>query len=347
MDQNYFYKKMNEKSWLKPFLPFGEYIKNNLKTLYDIRTSLGLSNPGTVEYLSREVQQDVLLSRMMFTGARADLGKVFPCKDGVTFQITHSFSLGSQQFLPYSFGTVFGTKKFTATGNMDTDGQLSMRLNYQWTPCLISKIQMQLASVTGQSVVQLEQDYQGPDTSINVKYMNPSILDNGLTGIVVASFLQTITPKLALGIEGVLQKPPSAAGPEDTMLSYVGRYVEKNWIATVQMATQGIYSFTYWRRLSPKVQVGAECELVTASPDMTPLSVIKKDGVTAIGAKYEFMNSVFRGQIDTTGKVSCLLEKRLANALMFTFSGELDHSKGAVNIGVGIALENNSGSDEQ
>lgn len=201
--------------------------------------------------------------------------------------------------------------------------------------------------MAGQSVVQLEQDYQGPDTSINVKYMNPSFLDNGLTGIVVASFLQTITPKLSLGIEGVYQKPPSAAGPEDTTLSYLGRYVEKDWIATAQIASQGIYSLTYWRRLSPKVQVGAECQLVTASPPIAPLGVIKKEGITAVGAKYEFMNSVFRGQIDTAGKVSCLFEKRLANALMFTFSGELDHPKNSVNIGVAITLENNNSRNEQ
>ncbi|KAG4303127.1 hypothetical protein PCK1_000465 [Pneumocystis canis] len=312
----------------------------------EIRASLGLSNPGTVEYLSREAQQDVLLSRMMFTGARADLGKVFPCKDDITFQTTHSFSMGSQQFPSYSFGAVFGTKKFAATGNIDMDGQASMRLSYQWTPQLTSKIQMQLTSMVGQSVVQLEQDYQGPDTSINLKYMNPSFLDNGLTGIIVGSFLQTITPKLALGIEGVWQKPPLAVGPEDMTLSYVARYVEKNWIATAQLASQGIYSLTYWCRLSPKVQVGSECQLITASPSIAPLGVIKKEGVTAIGAKYEFMNSVFRAQVDTTGKVSCLLEKRLANTLMFTFSGELDHFKNHVNIGVGITLENNNGRNE-
>ncbi|QSL65481.1 hypothetical protein MERGE_002793 [Pneumocystis wakefieldiae] len=337
---------MDQKSWYAPLLPIGKYIRSSFKAFRDIRASLGLSSPGTVEFLSKEVQQDVLLTRMIFSGARADLGKVFSCKDDCTFQITHSFFLGTQMFPPYSFGTVFGTKKFNATGNMDSDGQLSMRLNCQWTPSMASKIQMQLTSVSGQSVAQFEHDYQGSDTSINVKYMNPSFLDNGLTGIIVANFLQTITPKLALGIEGVLQKPPSAAGPEDTMLSYVGRYVEKDWIATAQIATQGIYSFTYWRRLSPKVQVGAECQLVAASPDMTPLGVVKKEGITAIGARYEFMNSVFRGQIDTTGKVSCLLERRLANTLMFTFCGELDHSKSSINVGVGITLENNNSRDE-
>ncbi|KAG4304116.1 hypothetical protein PORY_002480 [Pneumocystis oryctolagi] len=300
---------MDEKGWMKSFLPFKEYIKNSIETLREIRSSLQLSNPGTVEYLSREAQQDVLLSRMMFTGARADLGKVFSCKDDVTFQTTHSFSVGSQQFPPYSFGTVFGTKKFVATGNIDMDGQMSMRLNYQWTPQLASKVQMQLSSMAGKSVVQLEQDYQGSDTSINLKYMNPSFLDNGLTGIVVASFLQTITPKLSLGIEGVWQKPPSAAGPEDTTLSYLGRYVEKDWIVTAQVASQGIYSLTYWRKLSPKVQVGTECQIVTASPAMVPLGVIKKEGVTAIGAKYEFMNSVFRAQVDTMGKNWIICEK--------------------------------------
>ncbi|KAG4305529.1 hypothetical protein PORY_001085 [Pneumocystis oryctolagi] len=58
------------------------------------------------------------------------------------------------------------------------------------------------------------------------------------------------------------------------------------------------------------------------------------------------MNSVFRAQVDTMGKVSCLLEKRLANTLMFTFSGELDHFKSSINLGVGITFENNTSRSE-
>lgn len=83
-----------------------------LKDSYDAfarrRADLGLSNPGTVEMVSREVQKEVLLSNFMFTGLRADLTKVF----GVSplFRISHAFTMGSQGNLPpYALSTMFGT----------------------------------------------------------------------------------------------------------------------------------------------------------------------------------------------------------------------------------------------
>lgn len=85
-----------------------------LRDAYDAfserREALGLSNPGTVESVAREVQKDVLLTHFMFTGLRADLTKVF----GVSplFRVSHAFTMGSQGNLPpYAFSSMFGTPK--------------------------------------------------------------------------------------------------------------------------------------------------------------------------------------------------------------------------------------------
>jgi len=73
------------------------------------RAALGLSNPGTVENVGREVQRDVLLTNYTFSGLRADLTKPFSFSP--LFQISHGFSMGSQGLPPYSFAALYGTSK--------------------------------------------------------------------------------------------------------------------------------------------------------------------------------------------------------------------------------------------
>lgn len=83
------------------------------------REALGLSNPGTVENIAREVQKDVFLNNYTFTGLRADLTKAFSASP--LFQISHAFSMGSQSLPPYTFAALYGTSnvsldKITGTG---------------------------------------------------------------------------------------------------------------------------------------------------------------------------------------------------------------------------------------
>lgn len=91
------------------------------------RAVLGLPQPGTVENLQKEVKGISLLSVLfcslspplathlsnyIFDGARADLTKSLSMNP--LFQVTHSFSLGSQT-LPssYSFGAIFANTSVT------------------------------------------------------------------------------------------------------------------------------------------------------------------------------------------------------------------------------------------
>lgn len=73
------------------------------------RGALGLSNPGTVENIAREVQREVFLNNYAFSGLRADLTKAFSIAP--LFQVSHAFSIGSQGLPPYTFGALFGTNK--------------------------------------------------------------------------------------------------------------------------------------------------------------------------------------------------------------------------------------------
>jgi len=77
------------------------------------RASLGLSNPGTVENIAREVQRDVFLNNYTFQGLRADLTKGFSMSP--LFQVSHAFSMGSQGLPPYTFAALFGTNKVSCS----------------------------------------------------------------------------------------------------------------------------------------------------------------------------------------------------------------------------------------
>lgn len=105
---------------MEPFLP-SILVQNPLvKAFQDIyssfserRAALGLSNPGTVENIAREVQKDVFLSNAMFTGLRADFTR--PMSMMPLFQYSHAFAMGSQGIPPYNFSALYGTQKVRTT----------------------------------------------------------------------------------------------------------------------------------------------------------------------------------------------------------------------------------------
>lgn len=212
-------------------------------------------------------------------------------------------------------------------GTIDTDGSLQARANYGWSTYNTTKIQSQISSTPGHSMLQLEQDYQGSDYSINGKAVNPSLAEG--TGIYVASYLQSVTPNLAVGAEGVYQRPTPDSF--ETATSLVGRYTGKDYVATATVQSFGSMSCSYVQKINEKVDVAAECQIVTAGG--------RRDAVTSVGGKFDFRQATFRGQIDSGGKVSAALEEKLAPGFSFLLTGEMDHARGQSKFGVGVMLE--------
>ncbi|KAL7269157.1 translocase of outer mitochondrial membrane [Rhizina undulata] len=321
--------------------PIASALASASSAFLERRAALGLTNPGTVENVSREVVKDVFLNNYTFSGMRADLTKSFSMNP--LFQISHSFSMGAQGLPPYTFAAIFGNSKTFLQANVDNDGQLAARLNYRWSPSLVTKINTQIASggAPGQSVFTMDNDYTGADFSASLKSFNPSFIEGTLTGIFIGSYLQAITPNLSLGIESVWQRPAASVGPE-TAMSYVARYATKEWIASVQLQAQGAVQATFWRKVAERVEAGVECNLTFAGMSRGGGGLMggaRREGVTTIGAKYDFRNSTFRAQVDTQGKLSCLLEKRVAPAVTLTFAGDMDHFKNQAKLGLAVSVE--------
>ena len=87
---------------------------------------------------------------------------------------------------------------------------------------------------------------QGTDWNGQVK------LGNGQ--FVGVNYLQSVTPNLALGGEAFWlgQQRKSGAG-------FAARYADKEHVATAQVATTGLVSLAYLRRLSEKVRLQLPC----------------------------------------------------------------------------------------
>lgn len=79
------------------------------RSLSERRAAFGLSNPGAVDDIAREVQRGVFLTNYAFTGLRADLTKAFSVAP--LFQVSHAFSMGSQGLPPYTFAALYGNNK--------------------------------------------------------------------------------------------------------------------------------------------------------------------------------------------------------------------------------------------
>jgi mitochondrial import receptor subunit TOM40 len=213
-------------------------------------------------------------------------------------------------------------------GNIDNEGTLSTRFNYRWSPSLVTKTQIQIAPGPNQAMVQFDNEYTGNDFTASLKTLNPSMIDGGLTGIFIGNYLQSVTPNLALGLEAIWQRAALNQGPE-TALSYCAKYKGSDWIASAQLAAGGAISTSYWRKLTDKVEAGVDLNLQFAGLSGAGMmgGPVRKEGVTTVGAKYEFRMSVFRAQVDSTGKLSCLLEKRVAPPVQLTFAADMDHFK--------------------
>ncbi|OJJ43726.1 hypothetical protein ASPZODRAFT_154245 [Penicilliopsis zonata CBS 506.65] len=313
-------------------------VKDAYSSFSDRRAALGLPNPGTVDNIAREVQKDVLLSNFMFTGLRADLTKVFGMSP--LFRVSHAFSMGSAGNLPpYAFSAMYGTPKVFMQGNLGSDGALAAVGNYRWNSSLVTKTNTQIMAGASQGLLQIDNDYTGSDFSASLKAFNPSFLEGGLTGIFVGSYLQSVTPSLALGFEAIWQRQGLTTRPE-TALSYCAKYRGEDWIASAQLQAQGILATSYWKKISERVEAGVDMNLQFApNAAAAMMGGPSRDGTTSIGAKYDFRASTFRAQVDSAGKVSCLLEKRIAMPISLTFAGEIDQAKQTAKLGLAVSLE--------
>jgi len=58
-----------------------------------------------------------------------------------------------------------------------------------------------------------------------------------------------------------------------------------------------------------------------------PMMSRVREGTATVGVKYEFRAHMYRAQIDSGGRVSLFLDKRLSPQIGISFCGDIDHFK--------------------
>ncbi|KAG2207653.1 hypothetical protein INT46_005064 [Mucor plumbeus] len=284
---------------------------------------LNLPSPGKFERLHGEATKETFTTNYLFDGAQANIVKEL----SGNFHVQHQFSLGSQVMPPmYNFMSGYMTERTMLQGTMDNDTNLNGVFRHAWSPYSITKVVAQLTNMPGHSMLQVEQEVNGSDYSMTFKTMNPNPLE--LTGLYMASYLQSVSQHLVVGSEIVLQRP--TPDMEETAMSLVGKYTGNDYIATAQFQGVGAIQASYYQRINEKVDFGVELNLMVQNG--------RREAVATVGGKFDFRQATFRGQIDTTGRVSAVLEEKMAPGFSFLISGDLDHMKGQSKFGVGIML---------
>lgn len=307
------------------------------------RQDIGLQHPGTIEKLSEHVTDGTFFTRDSFTGLKASFNKIFNINP--VFQTVHTLTTGgAKTSTPYSFVALTANEDYFCQGVVGSDKSLMARAHYTWAKGNESKFTYQ-ASPGEPAMYHLEQDLLGVDHSVNFRAVNPQYLDGDLTGIFTGSILQSITKKFAIGLETHYQKQ-SLVTPPDAMTSYFAKYNAGDWIATGQISGQGAASATFWRKVSDKLEAGIETALLASvRPIADPLlgQIVGLEpifnGVTTVGAKYQFRQSIFKAQIDSDLKVGANLQHYVLPSVAILFSSELDHSTGANKLGLGLQFE--------
>ncbi|MBN3284902.1 TOM40 protein, partial [Polyodon spathula] len=248
------------------------------------------------------------------------------------FQVNHTVSLSTLGESNYHFGATYvGTKQLSPTeafpvmvGDMDNSGSLNAQIIHQLTRKLRSKLAFQ----TQQSKFvnwQVDGEYRGEDFTAAVTLGNPDIIVG--SGILVAHYLQSITPALALGGELVYHRRP---GEEGTVMSLAGRYTGSNWIATLTLGQAGAHA-TYYHKANDQLQVGVEFEASTRMQD------------TSVSFGYQLdlpkANLLFKGSLDSNWIVGATLEKKLLPLpLTLALGALLNHKKNKFQCGFGLTI---------
>ncbi|GME73610.1 unnamed protein product [Ambrosiozyma monospora] len=99
-----------------------------------------------------------------------------------------------------------------------------------------------------------------------------------------------------------------------------------------------------YTRLAPNVEAGVETTISAGMKPvlnemMQPVYQTFVDANTSIGAKYEYRQSVYRGQINSNGEVAFLLEHRVLPTLGLLVSASMDHVKNTCKLGAGLQVD--------
>ncbi|XP_030381849.1 mitochondrial import receptor subunit TOM40 homolog 1-like [Scaptodrosophila lebanonensis] len=287
-------------------------------------------NPGCVGDIHRKCRD---VQPTPFEGLKFIVNKTV----NNNFFIGHTLQLGKPQNSKYFFNATYagkGAAAFTKesypmlTGEMDTAGNLTATLLNYLTPRLRTKLR---AAIIESKLVDanFSVDYMGDDFTCSCVVSNIDFKRR--TGLAVASYLQEIVPKLAIGLELVYQSEDCVPGGEVAAISGLARYENGSrlWSGMINVnSLEMCYTQSYGESLKASVHMHA--------------NILKRQAITRLCYQCDIPKGhfTFRGSVDTRGVISGVCEKRLVPMpMLLVLSGKLNHLSSHFRFGVGVVLD--------
>ncbi|XP_034489460.1 mitochondrial import receptor subunit TOM40 homolog 1-like [Drosophila innubila] len=289
-----------------------------------------LGNPGTVAELHRRCH-DML--PQTFDGFRLNVSRHLSHNVAVghALQLGQKSQLANCQFNVSYMGETLhelsGEAYPMIIAEVDAKGNLSGTLMHFITPRLRAKLTATVLDSQLQSS-RLFLDYFGNSCTCTCVLSNMNVQQE--MGVLVASYLQQVTPQLALGVDFIYQREDIVPGGQAALLTAVARYHQDNRLWSAMLSLQALelcYTQIYGKCLGASVQLRA--------------NILKRQAISRLCyhcyiPKMEFS---FRGGIDTRGVISAVCERRLEPLpVLLQLSGKLNHLTNRFRFGLGLVI---------
>lgn len=287
-------------------------------------------NPGTVEDLHNRCKE---VFPMAFEGCKLLVQKGL----SNNFQVSHSLTMSNMMPSGYRFGATYvGSSKQISVqeaypiliGDMDPSGNLQANIIHAPTDNLRTKMMVAIQDKKWQSF-QMTADYKGKDYTASLTTGNPDLFSG--TGMGIAHYLQSVTPKLSLGAELAYQASPQIPGGHIGVLSGLARYSGEDFSLSGTISNAGSLHACYYQKCSSDLSVGTELET----------NLRMGQSVATVGYKVDLPRAgfVFKGAVNSDWEVKAVLEKKLL-PIPFTLAlcGMINHPKGSFQMGAGLIV---------
>ncbi|XP_017877895.1 mitochondrial import receptor subunit TOM40 homolog 1-like [Ceratina calcarata] len=286
-------------------------------------------NPGSFEDIHKKVKD---IYPQNFEGARLTINKILSDH----FNVTHSITLSAVTPSGYKFGTRYiGTKMINlierypvAQGEIMPNGNLTASFIHTLGCRFRYKLSAQIADGKCKASSS-SMEYRSDDFTLAVTLANPRLTRK--QGTVVIHFLQSITSRIALGVEIACLRGSKVPGGQQTVMCVAFRHSTGPTTLSGTIGEAGLH-VCYHRRASSQLELGVELETNTRTHQSIATIVYQ--------VNVPYADLVFRGIVNSETTVGGVFEKKLYPIPESTLviSGLLNHKKQRFRVGVGLNI---------
>jgi mitochondrial import receptor subunit TOM40 len=274
-----------------------------------------LPNPGAYEDMNQEAT--MILRQNTFEGLQFNMTMPIGSQ---AFSMGQTVEMGAKDHPgAYAFAANYFSNRLVMISRVTpADGRVNGRIFYTHTPSLTSKFNADVGSDPDSAKASWDLDYRGEDFCSQLKIANG--------GIAALSYLQSVTPTIAIGGEGFFQGKSGFSA-----ITAAAKYANGTDIASITVASFGPVIASYMHRVNPRSAFATEIFIDGRS----------RDSHVSCGYRFDLTSSSVMGNIDSSGRISATVEERINPVLSFLLSGELDHQREEYRFGFGVNIGGN------